>query len=521
MLLSLLFVLGCWLMPAIATAQDSQSAPIVLDGEPIFSVSDSGPFTARERAETINAQLAAAIASTERPRLQVVERNNLTTILLDGEHLLTVTERDALPGRSPEEQAVLWRRDLAIALQQARFYRTAQYRQTAIIRSAVALSLALFLHWLLGLIWRRSLQPAVHLLLQRENGQREVHPIEGLLLSLSLAIARTVVWLTAAFYVAELFPLTRQWSDRLFGILLASFTSPILTLGNSSYSIINMMVLALMLLTLFICTGTFTNLVKSRILRVTGVNRGAQEAIAILIRYSLLFIGTLVALQIWGLDISSLTILASALGVGIGFGLQDIAKNFGSGIVLVFERPIQVGDFVEVGEFQGTVERIGARSTLIRTLDQVSIIVPNSRFLEEEVINWSHDNPISRLRLPVGIAYGSDVEAVHKILLEAAKGQAGVLSTPPPQVIFKGFGDSSLDFELMIWTAEPSRQLTLKSNLYFQIEATFRQHQVEIPFPQRDLHLHTDNLPIALSPQLEEALRQWLEYYAKNGRTPS
>jgi small-conductance mechanosensitive channel len=197
--------------------------------------------------------------------------------------------------------------------------------------------------------------------------------------------------------------------------------------------------------------------------------------------------------------------------VGIGFGLQDIAKNFGSGLVLVFERPIQVGDFVEVGTFQGTVERIGARSTIIRTLDQLSIIVPNSRFLEEEVINWNHDNPISRLHLPVHIAYGSDVELVRSLLLEAAKGQSGILSTPKPQVFLQGFGDNGLDLELLVWIAEPSKYVILKSELYFRLEALLRQHQIEIPFPQRDLRLRTGNLPIELSPELTETFRQFLE----------
>jgi potassium-dependent mechanosensitive channel len=216
-------------------------------------------------------------------------------------------------------------------------------------------------------------------------------------------------------------------------------------------------------------------------------------------------------LQIWGLDISSLAILVSALGVGIGFGLQDIAKNFGSGLVLVFERPIQVGDFIEVGEFQGTVERIGARSTLIRTLDQISIIVPNSRFLEQEVINWSHDNPVSRIHLPVGVAYGSDIEAVRSALLESARNHPKILSTPQPQVFFKGFGDSSLDLELLVWTAEPSKQVLIKSDLYFRMEALLRQKQVEIPFPQRDLHLQVDQLPLQLSPQMEQMMQRWLE----------
>lgn len=347
---------------------------------------------------------------------------------------------------------------------------------------------------------------------QSEADENTEHPQAlNILLGLLLAIARTGVWLGAALYITNLFPLTRQWGYRIFNSLVASFTSPLITLGQSSYSLTDLLILAFMLLGLIIFTKMVTNLLKSRILQMTGVNRGAQEAVAVILRYAMLFIGSLVVLQIWGLDISSLAILVSALGVGIGFGLQDIAKNFGSGLVLVFERPIQVGDFIEVGEFQGTVERIGARSTLIRTLDQISIIVPNSRFLEQELINWSHDNPVSRIHLPVGVAYGSDIEAARSALLESARNHPKILSTPQPQVFFKGFGDSSLDFELLVWTAEPSKQIVIKSDLYFRMEALLRQNQVEIPFPQRDLHLQVDHLPLQLSPQMEQVVQQWLK----------
>ncbi len=201
---------------------------------------------------------------------------------------------------------------------------------------------------------------------------------------------------------------------------------------------------------------------------------------------------------------SSLTILASALSIGLGIGLQNIAKNFGSGLILVFERPIQVGDFIEVGDLNGTVERIGARSTEIRTLDRVSIIVPNSRFLDSEVINWSHGNPISRLHLPLGVAYGSDPQQVRTVLIESASGHPKVLASPAPSLLFKGFGDSSLDFELLVWTAEPDKQFLLKSDLYFLIYEVLNQNQIEIPFPQRDLHLRSGKVEI--SSQLESAL---------------
>ncbi|NJN31969.1 MAG: mechanosensitive ion channel [Synechococcales cyanobacterium RM1_1_8] len=205
-------------------------------------------------------------------------------------------------------------------------------------------------------------------------------------------------------------------------------------------------------------------------------------------------------LQLWGIDLSSLTILASALGVGIGFGFQDIAKNFGSGLVLVFERPIQVGDFVEVGGYSGTIERLGARSTMIRTLDNLDIFIPNSRFLEEEVTNWSHNRTPTRVKVPVGVAYGSDLKAVEEALLESAQSNKNVLKMPEPAVFFTGFGDSALDFTLMVWIARPQQHVRIKSELNFKIDAAFRRRQIEIPFPQRDLHVRSGKLPVELLP---------------------
>ena len=305
--------------------------------------------------------------------------------------------------------------------------------------------------------------------------------------------------------------MTRRGSYQITNILIASFISKIFTVGQKAYSVTDLLILGGFLWGLIVVSHTATTVLRSRILEVAGINRGAQEAIAIITKYSLIAVGTIVLLQIWGLDLSSLTILASVLGVGIGFGLQDIAKNFGSGLVIILERPIQVGDFVEVGEYKGIVERIGGRSTVIRTLDRVSIIVPNSRFLETELINWNHDNPLSGVRLPIGVAYDSDVNAVQTALLEAGTGHPDVLLVPPPQVLFKGFGDSALNFELRVWTAQPSKQFKIQSDLYYRIEANLRQHKIEIPFPQRDLNIRTGNLQVEISSQLEAMLLQLLK----------
>jgi potassium-dependent mechanosensitive channel len=502
-------------------AQNASRAAVVVDGNAIFQVSDSGGYEASDRADDINILLQQVVEEGQVPEIQVQADNpNLPTILLNGRHLLTVTDSDLVPGRTKVSQARRWASDLDAAFLQAQQERSIPYLRWAAIQAVGALAIALILHLALGRFWRRTLGPEIRAVTHIPDPdssltQNAPNSVE-LLLNLLLTIARIGVWLGAILYITNLFPWTRQWSYRFIDILVGSFISPLFTLGESRYSVIDLLILAGMLLALEIATKTVTNVLKTRVLRVTVANRGAREVIALVIRYGLLFIGSLVLLQIWGIDLSSLALLASALGIGIGLGLQDIARDIGSGVVLLFERPIQVGDFVQVGSFEGTIERINARSTLVRTLDHISIIVPNSRFLSDEVINWSHGNPVSRLRVPVSIAYGSNMEDARSALLDAAQEHSRILSAPKPIVIFREFGENSLNLELFVWTAEPSKHILIKSELYFSIEAKFRKYQVQVPFPQRDLHVRTGSLPIELSPEVQQTLQQLLKM-SQNG----
>jgi small-conductance mechanosensitive channel len=235
--------------------------------------------------------------------------------------------------------------------------------------------------------------------------------------------------------------------------------------------------------------------------RASAMQEGAQEAVGVLTRVALTLVGAVVVFQYWGVDLSSLAVLGGALGVGIGFGLQTIANNFVSGIVIGLERPIKPGDYVRVGDLVGTVARIGARSTEIRTADRVSILVPNSRLLEHEVVNWTHGDPISRVHLPLGVAYGSDLHQVRATLLEAARSHPDVLADPRPDVQMRGFGESSLEVELLVWTRDPRNQMQLTSDLYFRIEPLLRRHGIDVPLAQRDVHLH--------APELERAAAAW------------
>ncbi|MDP5338505.1 MAG: mechanosensitive ion channel, partial [Nodularia sp. (in: cyanobacteria)] len=456
-LIPALFSLLLIVTPALATEQ----SPVSIDGRLLFQVGRTEQFTAKERADSINLRLRQIVLSQEPVEVVIQERNQSPTIIVNQQYLLTVTQADVVDNNTPQAQAEAWIMQLDTVLQQAQKERGGDFIRNALLLSAGVLIVAFACHNLLGWLWKRSRQEVLQRLPPSPD-EAEVDSSSStalnLLFNFTLLAARMWVWVSVILYITNLLPFSRIWSYRLANQLIQTLTSPILTLGRSQYSVIYLLVLIVLLLGLMILAGAATNLLRTRILQFTGIDRGAQEAVAVITKYTIIIVGAIVLLQVWGLDLSSLTILASALGVGIGFGFQDIAKNFGSGVILLFERPIQVGDFVEVGDIEGTVERIGGRSTLLRTLDQISIIVPNSRFLEDKVINWSYKNPVSRLRIPVGVAYGSNISAVKKALLEAVHEQSGILLIPTPTILFIGFGDSSLNFVLLVWTAKPSEQ---------------------------------------------------------------
>lgn len=228
-------------------------------------------------------------------------------------------------------------------------------------------------------------------------------------------------------------------------------------------------------------------LCETRFLR--SIEGGPRYTLVRSVQYGVWLVGILVALKVLNVGLTALAVVGGVLGVGIGFGLQNLVANFAAGLVLLFERPVAVNDFVTVGEVEGRVWGIGFRSTTVITNDNISIIVPNSQFINNAVTNWSHNDSRVRVRVPVGVAYGSDVELVKRTLLEVAAGIEGVLKHPASRVWFSGFGDSSLDFELRVWTEEPIRYQRLHSRLNFAIEAAFRERDIQIPFPQRDLHV--------------------------------
>lgn len=237
-----------------------------------------------------------------------------------------------------------------------------------------------------------------------------------------------------------------------------------------------------------------------RVLSRTHLDPSLQYAVSRIVGYCFIALGFFIALKTVGIDLNSLAFVAGAVGIGVGFGLQNIISNFVSGLILLAERPVAIGHRIEIGGVAGQVTQISLRSTTVVTNDNITIIVPNSDFITSPVTNWSYGDPKVRFRLPVGVAYGSDVEKVRRVLLEVAVTNPSVLKEPAPAVFFDGFGDSSLDFELGVWTADRARNpRRFRSELFFAIERAFREHDIEIPFPQRDLHLRSGKLTLGES----------------------
>ncbi len=254
---------------------------------------------------------------------------------------------------------------------------------------------------------------------------------------------------------------------------------------------------------------TFNTWIRKRFeqaLSKTRMERGARESISTIFSYVGATVAALVALGVAGMEFANLALIAGALSVGIGFGLQNVVNNFVSGLILLFERPVKTGDWIVVGDTEGYVQQISIRSTRIQTFDRADVIVPNSELISGKVTNWMLRNVQGRLRVPVGVAYGSDTAKVHDLLLKVANDHPDVLTggiiAPEPRALFMAFGDSSLDFELRCFVRDIDRRRTIMSDLNFAIDAEFRKNGVEIPFPQRDVHVRdwprTDHPPSPL-----------------------
>jgi len=270
---------------------------------------------------------------------------------------------------------------------------------------------------------------------------------------------------------------------------------PLVKVGDGTVTLAGIASLLLLVVGVFIVERLIRRQLVTRLLRRTRLDSSLQYAIARIAGYVFIALGLYIALQVVGINLTSLAFIAGAVGVGIGFGLQNVVNNFVSGIIILAERPIAIGDRIEVGGVAGRVTRMALRSTTVVTNDNISIIVPNADFITNPVTNWSHGDPRVQMRLPLGVAYGSDLDKLQRVLLEVAHDNPHVMKNPGPSVFFTSFGESSLDFELGVWTQDmvhsPRR---FRSDLYFAIEKKLREHKIEIPFPQRDLHLRSGRL---------------------------
>jgi len=249
------------------------------------------------------------------------------------------------------------------------------------------------------------------------------------------------------------------------------------------------------LLAFLILSRALRKVIKSKLFPRYKLDEGIQLAILKVLHYLMVGLGIIVAVQSIGLNLTSLAVVFGLLSVGIGFGLQNIVSNFISGLIILFERPIKIGDQITIGDVLGKVQNISLRATLIRTFDNISIIVPNSEFITSQVINWSHHDPKIRIHVSVGVAYGSDVPLVINSLLEVARNHPEVLKDPAPKVWFLEFGDSSLNFDLLAWIPSPRKRPDVISDLNKGIDDIFRKNKIQIPFPQRDLHIRS-SVPI-------------------------
>ena len=288
--------------------------------------------------------------------------------------------------------------------------------------------------------------------------------------------------------------------DQLIDLLESTYkvlTTPLFNIGESPISVGTIFYFLLAFIILSFISKRFRKFLVEKVLAKANLDHGVSASIGTITRIIIVLVGTIIIIQSAGIDLSALSLLAGALGVGIGFGLQNITDNFISGIIILFEKPIKVGDRIEVGEVQGDVISISFRATTVLTNDNISIIVPNSEFISSKVINWSHNDRNIRFRIPVGVSYNEDPEKIKKILLSVANINDHVLKNPGPVVLFDEYGDSSLNFSLAVWTATHSdKPRILKSELYFEIFKRFKEEGVEIPFPQRDIHIKTKPIQI-------------------------
>jgi small-conductance mechanosensitive channel len=262
------------------------------------------------------------------------------------------------------------------------------------------------------------------------------------------------------------------------------------TFGRITVSISSVIIgLIVVILTILIARWS-SALIERRIANRRHIDPGLRYTICRLVKYVIITVGILVALkQAFAIDLTSIAVIFTALSVGIGFGLQYIAADIASGFILLFERPIRIGDRITIGEDEGDVQSINLRTTIVTTNDRIAIIVPNSKLVTQNVVNWSYGDPRARIAIPVSVADDSDVDLVTDTLVQAGKDVQNVLMEPQPQVQFLKFGEYSLDFRLLVWTNLPRRHMQIRSDINYRIAQLFRDRAIKLATPTQELRL--------------------------------
>jgi len=283
---------------------------------------------------------------------------------------------------------------------------------------------------------------------------------------------------------------------------------PFFKFGTTDISVFSIL-LALGVVAASVLVARFlSGLLESRLLPGMGVDVNTSKTLGTLARYCLVVIGFFVGLNSLGFDLSTLKIIIGALGVGVGFGLQNVVNNFASGLIILLERKVKQGDIVSIAGMEARVTTIGLRSSVAHTRAGHDIIIPNSDLVGSQVTNFSYRDSFVRIDLPVGVSYSSDPNQVRDILLDAAREESKVLDQPPPDVLFKQYGDSSIDFELRVWIDDPWSFPFIRSSLYFSIWYKLKQANIEIPFPQTDLHVRSGEIKVRMTSQQHPEKRE-------------
>jgi small-conductance mechanosensitive channel len=292
--------------------------------------------------------------------------------------------------------------------------------------------------------------------------------------------------------------------DKVGGWISRFLHTTLVTINQTPITPASLITFAVIVLASIFVTRVFTRLILDRLLQKLHIKEGIRYTLRRLTEYLFILAGIIVAFQFVGVNLSGLAVVFGLLSVGIGFGLQTVTANFVAGLVLLFERPIKIGDRITVGDVEGDVEEISLRATKIRTLNNISIIVPNSQFVSSNIVNWSYGDLRIRLDIDVGVSYSSDLEVVLASLTEVALDNPNILKEPAPDVLFREFGESSWNMRLRVWIDNPHGHHQIRSDVNCAIVRKFREKAIEIPFPQRDLHVRSP-LPLPLATESERA----------------